>query len=372
MADTFITAVNEENDRSKRAALYNLAAQALAPQQQEVSAEQIDQINRIGAVSTKSISETAHSSSNDGKKISAKDDLALLQTSKTSRQPPKATLVSQNEHLFPELAKVMNAATSTPILPGASSERTRELHTVFSNRPAPTPPLDPQAANRVMNEAVKYLQRVEDRALRGNLSVDQMADAINVPIDEIAEYALSEAADKLSKKEGGALYNYPNVAREMLNLGLKMESFKTEELERHKKRGDEYREKIQSLLKFSALLDKLPSDKDSHDLKELFFNQAPDPEKPLPERSMDNEEIEQCIKEVFPGGSYIISKEQLSGGKVRTNDIMGEYKTKMTNLLTTEISIVIHNLQMMTQMMQEIAKKHHQLVSSVVSHYGGR
>ena len=107
-------------------------------------------------------------------------------------------------------------------------------------------------------------------------------------------------------------------------------------------------------------------------MKETLLDPLSNPDAPKDPNALTKEEIEQCIREIFPAGSSVISKEQLSGGKVRVSDVMGEHKTRLTNLLTTEISIVIHNLQMLTQMMQETSKKQHQLVSSTVSHYGGR
>lgn len=367
MSDMFVAGLDDEDDnRARRAALYNLAAHMAAPQQQDLSTEQLDQIKRIGEISHR-IPETAQPSLQDGKRSSGKGDLALL--AKATRPAPNASVVSHQSTLLPELNKVVSAASNANLL---GTQPQRSLFTLSAEHPVQTAPIDSQAIDSLTEEAAEVLKKIQDRAQKGELSAEQMADALNVSRDEMAEHALDEAAHKLAKKEGGALHNYPNVAREMLQLGLKMETFKTTELENMKKRGDEYREKIQQLLKFSAMLDKLPSDKDSHNLKEALLDPLSNPTQPPAPGSLSKEEVEQCIKETFHSDSYTISKEQLSGGKVRTNDIMGEYKTKLTNLLTTEISVVIHNLQLLAQMMQEIGKKQHQLVSSIVSHYGGR
>src|SRR6185369_16962594 len=94
-----------------------------------------------------------------------------------------------------------------------------------------------------------------DEDQEGPLSADEIADAadeigeaINTPMKEVIEKTVVDANKRLREKNN----KFPNVAKEILSLGLKMESLKTEDLERHKKESDDHRAKIQQLLKLSG------------------------------------------------------------------------------------------------------------------------
>jgi hypothetical protein len=175
---------------------------------------------------------------------------------------------------------------------------------------------------------------------------------------------LQELSDANKKLESAiATRRFPHVAKEILDLGLHAEKMKTEQLERYTKEGDAHKNEIRKLLELGKHLDKLPSQQPTHNLKEAILDKL---------SGSEREEMEQCIKEVFPEGSYDITKEQLAGAKVRSNEMMSEHKTAMTNLLTTKISVVIHFLQMLTQVMQNALRLDERLNGTIIRNSGVR
>jgi len=156
---------------------------------------------------------------------------------------------------------------------------------------------------------------------------------------------------------------FPNVAKEILMLGLEIEKRKTVELEQYKKESDTHRAQIRKYLDLSELLEALPTDQPTHNLQTAILDKLASPKK---------EEMEACIKEVFRHGSLDITKAQLTGGNARINEMMSEHKTAMTNLMTNNISLVVHVLQTLVQILQNTLRLDERLNEKIISHTGGR
>ncbi len=141
---------------------------------------------------------------------------------------------------------------------------------------------------------------------------------------------------------------FPHLAREIMNLGLKMEEFHTQNrLNVYKKEGDEYKEKIDTLLKLAAELPKMNSDDGSYDLSEEAQAKILSIAAELKEKGID------IFPDVEINGQ--ISKAQLAAANSLVNHHIDVSRTSLQELFTTKISVSIQFLQMMTEVMKKVA-----------------
>jgi len=261
--------------------------------------------------------------------------------------------------VVPTAAKVEAAVQNSPVL---AQEEVQSVFDLSSNKSARAP----QRATRTFQTEVEQMKAEDKRALlevlqsaEGELLAKQK-EIPNLTVDQMAEELAKSTEQKVME---AATRKFPNVAREILMLGLKVEDQKTKELEKYKEDGIVHQKKIQDFLQLGKYLDALTPNQPNYNLKEAVLDKLSEP---------DRTKIELCIKEAFATESFDITKEQLAGGKARVNDLMGERKTAMTNILTTDISRVIHFLQMLMQIVQSSLRLSEKLHSKIIDHTGGR
>jgi hypothetical protein len=141
---------------------------------------------------------------------------------------------------------------------------------------------------------------------------------------------------------------FPHLAREIMNLGLGMEKYHTEsKLNMHKKEGDEYKAKIDLLIKLSAQLPRMNSDDGSYELKEEARVEIIKIAEELKAKGID----------IFPGMEVgdEFTKEQLAAANSLVNHNIDVSRTSLQELFTTKISVSIQFLQMMTEVMKKVS-----------------
>lgn len=142
---------------------------------------------------------------------------------------------------------------------------------------------------------------------------------------------------------------FPNLAREIMQLGVAMEKFHTEEkLGLYKKQGDECKAKIDLLLKLSAQLPKMNPEDGSYEVKEEVNLEI----------SRISEELRAQGIDIFPGMGVngAITKQQLASASSLINHHIDANRTTLQELFTTKISISIQFLQMMNEVMKRVAE----------------
>jgi hypothetical protein len=355
-----IPTIEEVEEKRKKINFAELAAQALiSAQTPEVSPELLQAIPGIDAAGRRAMSETDYPSSYHTKMPNSASEENTPESPRTQRAAAKTPIISKHS----TSAKNIYDLSSDKI--GTSPRKPVDRLAAFAYKPQALDVLE-KATEMMESQLSQIRAKSLDENEENPLSADEIAEAAEdigeaslTPMEEIIEKTVVDANKLLRKKTN----NFPNVAKEILSLGLKMESFKTEQLELYKKESDEHRAKIQQLLTLSGHLDTLPTDKATHNLKEAILDKLTEPEKG---------EMEKCMKEVFPGGSLDISKEVLAGVKVSINDRMALHKTDMTNILTTKMTVIIHNLQMMTQIMQNALRLDERLHGTILRNSTGR
>jgi hypothetical protein len=141
---------------------------------------------------------------------------------------------------------------------------------------------------------------------------------------------------------------FPHLAREIMNLGLGMEKYHTEsKLNMHKKEGDEYKAKIDLLIKLSAQLPRMNSDDGSYELKEEARVEIIKIAEELKAKGID----------IFPGMEVgdEFTKEQLAAANSLVNHNIDVSRTSLQELFTTKISVSIQFLQIMTEVMKKVS-----------------
>ncbi|HEV7738501.1 MAG TPA: hypothetical protein VGO47_14165 [Chlamydiales bacterium] len=267
----------------------------------------------------------------------------------------------------PEALKVQHTATRL-----ISKHSVESPINLFSKRAARNAPVENASASKEqygeqLLEETKEL--LDNRNIPENLPDFSHLDpkelvAKSIELEEQAEDALDAASvANIVLEKAIAKRKFPNVAKEILMLGLEIEKRKTAELEHYKKESDTHRAQIRKLLDLSELLEALPTDQPTHNLQTAILDKLASPKK---------EEMEACIKEVFHHGSFDITKAQLAGGNARINEMMSEHKTAMTNLMTNNISLVVHVLQTLVQILQNTLRLDERLNDKIISHTGGR
>ncbi len=162
---------------------------------------------------------------------------------------------------------------------------------------------------------------------------------------------LDRADDQLNQSYSTAVKTaapFPNLAREIMNLGLAMEKFHTEQkLGKYKEEGDACKAKIDTLLKLSAELPKMNSDDGSYELKEETKEKIHAIASELKAQGID----------IFPGMEVggEITKEQLASANSLINHHIDVNRTNLQELFTTKISVSIQFLSMMTEVMKKVA-----------------
>ncbi len=267
----------------------------------------------------------------------------------------------------PEALKVQRAATRL-----VSKHSIESPINLLSKRAARNAPVESVQASKEQYGAELLEQATElldGRNLPENLPETSHLDpkallTQSIELEEKAEDALDAVSvANIVLEQAIKKRKFPNVAKEILMLGLEIEKKKTVELERYKKESDTHRAQIRKLLDLSELLEALPTDQPTHNLQTAILDKLASPKK---------EEMEACIKEVFRHGSFDITKAQLAGGNARINEMMSEHKTAMTNLMTNNISLVVHVLQTLVQILQNTLRLDERLNDKIISHTGGR
>jgi len=164
-------------------------------------------------------------------------------------------------------------------------------------------------------------------------SDQEMVDVLN---EEIIERSLASAP-------------FPNLALEIMQLGLAMETFQTEnKLARYKIEGDACKANIDTLLKLSAQLPKMNSDDGSYEVKEEAKLEIQRIAEELREKGID----------IFPGMEIggELTKEQLASANSLINHHIDVNRTNLQEIFTTKISVSIQFLQMMTEVMKKCAE----------------
>lgn len=186
--------------------------------------------------------------------------------------------------------------------------------------------------NQSVNEAAQHLE-----IARGLLE-DQLPAA-----PDHLNHSLAEVIEQANPKEP-----FPDLAREIIHLGLDMEAFYTEKkLNRYKKEGDQFKANIDLLLKLNAQLPKMNSDDTPYEIKETT--------------KVEIEKITEQLKavgiDIFPGMAIgaEFSKEQLASATSQINHHIDVNRTGLQELFTTKISIAVQFLQMMTEVMKKVA-----------------
>jgi hypothetical protein len=329
-----------EEEKSKKIAFLGLVEKALLPPEQELTPNELQKIRSVDAAGQKAIQETEY--------------------------PPFGKQEKMDNHISkeptPEAPRTEGIAAKSSISSRSLSQSIFDL----SSRKKTSRPVS------VANEqaGAELLQEAQDIVKAADEPVENLKDLGPLDTDQWDEYTadatetlqeLSDANKTLSKAI--ATRRFPHVAKEILDLGLHTEKMKTEELERYKLEGDGHKNEIKKLLELGKHLDALPPGQPMHNLKEAILDKL---------TGSKREEMEQCLKEAFPGGLLDITKEQVAGAKVWANEMMSKHRADMTDLLTTKISVVIHFLQMLTQVMQNALRLDERLHGTIIRNSGTR
>jgi hypothetical protein len=308
MAYEKVNAVESEEDKARKASLHLWAAKALeSTMLPDLTADQIRAVRETNGIAKKAIIE--HPTA--GQKIS--NDVSLVSSD------PKVQDVAQEQGIATKLQdSIFQPAAKNPF-------------------------------KALLNEAKKVVSS-EQKVSDSNASVEKLEQALG---------ALSEKNKELGEKIKPSHKNY-NVAKEILDLGLQLEAQKTKDLFGYKKQLDEYKQKIDDLLKLSKHLDALPKDLASYDLKTAILDKLEGPEK---------EKMKQCIQEVFvieSPESFSVTKEQVAAAKLTNTDKMSLYRTQINNLTTIEVADATHRIHQFLLVMNNTIRLFEKLVSAFV------
>ena len=158
---------------------------------------------------------------------------------------------------------------------------------------------------------------------------------------EVADMSVEEAAVKATP--------FPNLAREIMTLGIGMEGFQTGRLAGYKKQGDECKGKIDLLLSLTSHLPKLSAEDTPYELKQETQAKILEIHEQLKEKGID----------IFPDmeiGAQL-SKEQLAAANSLVNHHIEMQRTALQELFHTKINLAIQFLSMIGDTMKDIAKK---------------
>jgi len=206
-------------------------------------------------------------------------------------------------------------------------------------------PEDIQDAQESIANAVEDL---ENYALSEH-SVDEMVEAMDLTTEEVIENVATRP--------------FPNLAREIMTLGLGLESFQTENrLKRYKLEADQCKVNIDTLLKLSAQLPKMNSDDLSYELKNEAKEEIHKLVVQLREKGID----------IFPGLEIgkDLGKDQLASANSLINHHIDLNKTKLQELFTTKIAVAIQFMTMIGEVMKKVSEKDDQLKRKTLEQRG--
>ncbi len=216
----------------------------------------------------------------------------------------------------------------------------------IASKPVPIP------VSSVIEEAQANLENLRDRGIANErkaadpeeilASAEDMVPVIDLSNEELIENALEPVA-----------IPFPNLAREIMNLGKGMEGFQTGKLGGYKKQGDEYKTKINQLIELSSHLPKLSSEETSYELKQETKDEILKIHEELKAKGID----------IFPGLDIdnAFSKEQLAAANSLINHHIDASRTSLQELFTTKISIAIQFLSMIGEVMKKVSEKDDQV-----------
>jgi hypothetical protein len=215
----------------------------------------------------------------------------------------------------------------------------------------PPAPVQPSLETKIA-DAQSSLQARLQNGLE-NAKNAETADEILASADELSDStAIEQVIENVISPPPGSS-SFPNLAREIMKVGMGMEGFHTKRLAEYKKEGDKFKDKIDLLVKLSSHLPKLTSDDTSFELKEEARVEISKIHEQLKARGID----------LFPGMTIEkeLSKEQLAAANSLINHHIDVSRTSLQELFTTKISIAIQFLSMIGEVMKKISDKDDQL-----------
>ena len=321
----------DDEDKMRKASLLLMAAKTLENTQiQDLTPEQLQTIREIHAASQKAIHETEHPSFRG---VGIPNNVSceqVLSDSKVQEIAAQRSITSKIEDSIFQPVKKKGHGTS-------------------------------EAFNTLLKKAKRVVSS-EQRVSSVGASLENLEHALNDLSSKNQELA------QLTQKINPSHKNY-HVAKEILELGLKLEEGKTKELFGYKKQIDEYKQKTEQLLTLSKYLDALPADAETHDLKTAILDKLEGSEK---------EEMKKCIQEVFVTESSdsfnfaIVTKEQVAKAKMTNTDKMSLYRTHMTNIMTIDVADATHRIHQFLLVMQNTIRLFERLIGAIVQKYVNR
>ncbi len=259
---------------------------------------------------------------------------------------PQVSALGQRISNIPEINGINRITEAAGQALPSSRKIPGSIFDIASLPPAQVPPPN------IIENAQSNLRDAQDRGIGNALgahepkeileSVEDIAAALDLPNEELIEDALANVSTP-----------FPNLAREIMALGIGMEGFQTKKLMGHKKQGDEHKESINHLLKLSSHLPKLTSDDVSYELKQEAKIAIIEVHEVLKEKGID----------IFPGMTIEndLSKEQLSAAHSLINHHIDVNRNSLQELFTTKISVAIQFLSMIGEVMKKVSEKDDQL-----------
>ncbi len=175
------------------------------------------------------------------------------------------------------------------------------------------------------------------------------------PIEETPDSDLI----KLALEDVGTVkgLDFPNLAHEIVELGLEMENYQTEhKLNEYQKQAHEHKATIDLLLKLSARLQKLPSDVASHKLSDDVQSLL--------------EKLKAKDLDIFPESNGKITKEQLASSKSLIGSHIDQQRLKLQDIFTTKISMTVQFMNTMVDVMKNVIRGHDRLLSTISRNSG--
>ncbi|HEX2582750.1 MAG TPA: hypothetical protein VHL30_01390 [Chlamydiales bacterium] len=215
----------------------------------------------------------------------------------------------------------------------------------IASQPLPIP------LSNAIEEAKGFLEKARDRGLANAVDAT-VPEEILASAEEMAQVA-DRSEKELIEEALNSNKSFPNLAREIMNLGIGMEKFQTGNLMGYKKQGDAYKTNIDSLIKLSSHLPKLSSEETSYELQQETKEAILKIHEELKGKGID----------IFPGMTIEneFSKEQLAAANSLINHHIDASRTSLQELFTTKISTAIQFLSMIGEVMKKVSEKDDQL-----------
>lgn len=320
---------------------------------QEKVGEKVSQAHGMGEMPEASISATSNSSTEELARVQREKEVAARSLFYPSVQPSPNLFSLFTKPSLPVLGEKISDLSGIDTAPVrlVSKQAFPSLATAESiyDIASPQPVHDAKAIDEVIDAAKDNLEKIRQQTLDKakvakepeeiTASVEEIIDVLNQSQEELVEEALKGTP-------------FPNLALEILMLGLKMESFQTGKISEYKQEGDGYRKKISQLLDLSSQLPKVTSDNSSYNLEET--------KKEILE---SHEKLKAMGIDIFPGLTIDqeLSKEQLAAANSLINHHIDVSRTSLQELFSTKISLAIQFLSMMGEVMKKVCEKDNHL-----------